>query len=118
MSAEERTLGALQAQVARLMQGIEHPRMGAALALAEECGELMRCVLDRECYGKDVAAALEGEVGDVLLSLVEVCDRFGVSLAVAADRAVEKLAKSAPGWRAELGDRMERLRRRVDGADA
>jgi len=109
-------LETLQAEVRTLMRGIEHPRMGAALALAEECGEVMRCVLDRECYGKDVAAALEGEIGDVLLALVEVCDRFGVSLARAADGALAKLRRKAPQWRSELGDRMERLRVRVDGA--
>jgi NTP pyrophosphatase (non-canonical NTP hydrolase) len=108
-------LDELQQEVREVTVGIEHPRVGAALALAEECGEVMRCVLDREYYGKDVAAALHGEVGDVLVALAEVCDRFGVSLEQAAHDAVAKLRRKAPEWRAELGDRLIRLRERMDG---
>jgi len=37
-------LADFQAEVKTLCEGIEHPRVGAALALAEECGEVMRCV--------------------------------------------------------------------------
>jgi NTP pyrophosphatase (non-canonical NTP hydrolase) len=105
----------LQQEVCALTRGIEHPRVGAALALGEECGEVLRCVLEAEYYGKDVAASLEDEVGDVLIALAEICDRYGLSLARAADGAVEKLARKAPGWRAELGDRLQELRRRMDG---
>jgi hypothetical protein len=103
-----------QQRLAVLTRGIEHPRVGAALALAEECGEVMRCVLDREYYGKDVSVALAGEVGDVLLALGEVCDRYGLSLAACADAALAKLERKAPEWRAELGDRLVRLRARMD----
>jgi NTP pyrophosphatase (non-canonical NTP hydrolase) len=108
-------LEVLQARIRRLTEGIEHPRVGAALALAEECGEVMRCVLDGEYYGKPVATALQGEVGDVLIALAEVCDRFGISLADAAAGAVAKLEEKAPAWRAELGDRLRVLRARMDG---
>ena len=109
------TLDDLQAKIRALTVGIEHPRVGSALALAEECGEVMRCVLDREYYGKDVTAALADEVGDVLVALAELCDRFGVSLAKCAEQAVAKIARKAPAWRAELGDRLVRLRERMDG---
>ena len=109
------TLEELQAKIKTLTVGIEHPRVGSALALAEECGEVMRCVLDREYYGKDVSAALQDEVGDVLVALTELCDRFGVSLAQCAEQAVAKIARKAPAWRAELGDRLVRLRERMDG---
>lgn len=105
----------LQQELKALTAGIEHPRVGAALALAEECGEVMRCVLDQEYYGKDVRAALLGEVGDVLVALTEVCDRFGLSLEEAATQAVAKIRRKAPEWRAELGDRLIILRRRMDG---
>lgn len=105
----------LQRELKALTVGIEHPRVGAALALAEECGEVMRCVLDQEYYGKDVRAALKGEVGDVLVALTEVCDRFGLSLEEAAEQAVAKIRRKAPEWRAELGDRLIELRRRMDG---
>jgi NTP pyrophosphatase (non-canonical NTP hydrolase) len=108
-------LADLQAELKELTRGIEHPRVGSALALAEECGEVMRCVLDREYYGKDVAKDLEGEVGDVLVALCELCDRFDVSLEAAASGAVAKIRRKAPQWKAELGDRLVRLRERMDG---
>ena len=108
-------LAVLQERIAKLTTGIEHPRVGAALALAEECGEVMRCVLDREYYGKDVTAHLHEEVGDVLIALCELADRFGVDLAQAADEAVAKLERKAPKWKEELGERLVELRRRMDG---
>jgi len=104
----------LQERVRELTRGIEHPRVGAALALAEECGEVMRCVLDGEYYGKDVRAALTDEVGDVLIALLEVCDRFGIEIEESARGAVAKLERKAPQWREELGDRLQELRRRMD----
>jgi NTP pyrophosphatase (non-canonical NTP hydrolase) len=109
------TLDDVQRETRELLRGLEHPRMGAALALAEECGEVVRCVLDRECYGKDTLAALGGEVGDVLVALAELCDRHGLSLERCAAETLEKVRRKAPAWRAEMGDRMERLRERVDG---
>ena len=110
------TLDDLQRDVAAALAGLEHPRMGAALALAEECGEVVRCVLDAECYGKDTKADLAGEVGDVLLALAELCDRHGLSLGACAAESLAKVRRKAPAWRAEMGDRLTRLRERVDGA--
>jgi NTP pyrophosphatase (non-canonical NTP hydrolase) len=107
-------LATLAHEIRELTRGIEHPRVGAALALGEECGEVMRCVLDREYYGKDVTDAIEDEIGDVLIALAEIADRFDVSLAAAAERAVAKLRTKAPAWRAELGPRLADLRRRMD----
>ena len=105
----------LQERVRELTTGIEHPRAGAALALAEECGEVMRCVLEREYYGKDVGADLAEEVGDVLIALLEVCDRFDISAQDCALAAVAKLERKAPAWRDELGEHLQDLRRRMDG---
>lgn len=109
------TLDRLQHEIVRLTQGIEHPRVGAALALGEECGEVMRCVIDQEYYGKDIGDALEDELGDLLIALAEVADRFGISLEAAGRRALAKLEKKAPAWREELGDRLQVLRKRMDG---
>lgn len=105
----------LQERVREITTGIEHPRVGAALALAEECGEVMRCVLDGEYYGKDVTEALTDEVGDVLIALAELCDRFGIDLDGAAAHAVAKVERKAPAWKEELGDRLAVLRERMDG---
>lgn len=104
-----------QTELTRLLEGIEHPRVMAALALAEEAGEVARCVLDAEGYGKDVREALAGEVGDTLVALAEVATRYGVSLDDVAARALEKIGRKAPGWKAELGGRLVDLRRRMDG---
>ena len=107
-------IAALQARIRELTTGIEHPRVGAALALAEEVGEVMRCVLDGEYYGKRDPEAMKDEIGDVLIALAEVCDRFDVSLEEAAHQAVAKLEHKAPGWKEELGDRLVELRKRMD----
>ena len=108
------TLDELQQAIVKLTEGIEHPRVGAALALTEECGEVVRCVLDSEYYGKRDDVALAGEVGDVLIALVELCDRYGLSIAVCAAGAIDKLERKAPKWREELGERLVELRRRMD----
>jgi len=106
---------ALQERIRALTVGIEHPRVGAALALAEEVGEVMRCVLDGEYYGKPNRDALADEIGDVLIALTEVCDRYGLALEASAEMAIAKLERKAPVWRAELGERLTELRRRMDG---
>ena len=109
---------ALQQEVRTLMQGIEHPRVGAALALAEECGEVMRWVLEREVYGGKEKSLLAEEVGDVLLALAEICDRYELSLEACATDAVAKLRRKAPEWREALGGSLEDVRRRMDGGSS
>jgi NTP pyrophosphatase (non-canonical NTP hydrolase) len=103
-----------QAGLADALKGIEHPRVLAALALGEEAGEVLRCVLDAEGYGKDVKKALEGEVGDALVALTEVASRYGISLESAATAALSKIREKAPGWRSELSGRLDRMREAMD----
>ena len=103
-----------QRDLSRALEGIEHPRVLAALALGEESGEVLRCVLDAEGYGKDAKAALFGEVGDVLVALTEVASRYGISLEEAAAAALGKIRAKAPGWRAELSGRLDRMRAAMD----
>ncbi len=107
-----------QRELHAILEGIEHPRALAALAFGEEAGEVLRCALDAEAYGKDVKKDLAGEVGDALASLCEVADRYGLSLATCAEGAIEKIRSKAPGWRAELSGRLVDLRRRMDGEGA
>ena len=103
-----------QRDLAKALEGIEHPRVLAAIALGEESGEVLRCVLDAEGYGKDVKTAIAGEVGDVLVALTEVASRYGVSLDQAAAAALAKIRDKAPGWRAELSGRLDRMRAAMD----
>ena len=104
-----------QARVNVLLEGVEHPRVGAALALAEECGEVMQWVMEREMYGGSPTSKLQGELGDVLIALAEVAERYGLSLEGAAQGAVAKLEEKVPGWREALGPSLAKVRERMDG---
>ena len=46
-------LDRFQGEARRLTRGLEHPRVGAALALGEECGEILRWVLEHEVYASE-----------------------------------------------------------------
>lgn len=105
----------LQREARRLTEGLAHPRVGAALALGEECGEILRWTLEHEVYGNETPTdALEGEIGDVLVTLAELCDRYDLSLDACAARVLVKLEAKAPRWRAEIGDRLAKARARLD----
>ena len=109
-------LDRLQSEARRLTEGLEHPRVGAALALGEECGEVLRWVLEHEVYGSTEAPDdLAGEIGDVLVTLAELCDRYGLSLDACAAQVLAKLERKAPEWRAQMGDGLRRARERLDG---
>ena len=109
-------LDRLQSEARRLTEGLEHPRVGAALALGEECGEIFRWVLEHEVYASGSSTAdLAGEVGDVLVTLAELCDRYELSLGACAEGVLAKLEQKAPEWRAEIGDGLRKARERLDG---
>ena len=111
-------LDRLQEEARRLTEGLEHPRVGAALALGEECGEILKWVLDREVYGGDEDTdALAGEIGDVLVTLAELCDRYGLSLGDCGARVLAKLERKAPEWREQLGGGLQAARERLDGRE-
>lgn len=105
----------LQREARRLTEGLEHPRIGAALALGEECGEILRWMLEHEVYGNAATKdELAGEIGDVLVTLAELCDRYGLALDDCAADVLAKLEHKAPEWRAQIGDRLKQSRSRLD----
>lgn len=111
-------LDGLQSEARRLTEGLEHPRVGAALALGEECGEVLRWVLEREVYASEAAGDTEelaGEIGDVLVTLAELCDRYDLSLGACGDAVLAKLERKAPEWRVQIGDGLREARERLDG---
>ena len=111
-------LDRLQSEARRLTAGLEHPRVGAALALGEECGEVLRWVLEHEIYANDASVnvdGLAGEIGDVLVTLAELCDRYDLSLGACGDAVLAKLERKAPAWRAQIGDGLREARERLDG---
>lgn len=105
----------LQARVAALLAPVAHPRVGAALALAEEAGEVCKLVLERECYGKPPAPdALAGELADVVVCAAELATRYGVDLDAALRAKLDDLGRRVPKWEASLGPALEAARRRMD----
>jgi NTP pyrophosphatase (non-canonical NTP hydrolase) len=108
-------LADLQRRVATLLAPVAHPRIGAALALAEEAGEVCKLVLDRECYGKTSATdALRGELADVLVCVAELATRYGIDLDQAVTAKLADLATRVPKWSQTLGPALEQARKRMD----
>jgi NTP pyrophosphatase (non-canonical NTP hydrolase) len=108
-------LKTLQQRVQSVLGDVAHPRVGAALALSEETGEVCDLVLKKECYGKVVSSeALEGELADVLVCVAELANAYGVDLAAACDRKLNDLSQRVPAWKADFGPSLEAARKRMD----
>ena len=108
-------LSELQERVEATLAQVRHPRVGAALALAEETGEVCDLVLKRECYGQALdRAALGGELADVLVCLAELATSYGIDLGQAVQLKLEDLAQRAPKWAETLGPHLEQARLRMD----
>lgn len=111
------TLESVQARVAEILGPLAHPRVGAGLALSEECGEVAKLVLEREVYGQEVSdEALAGELCDVLVCVAELGNLYGLDLGPALAAKLDDLATRAPAWAKELGPSLEGARTRMDGA--
>ena len=105
----------LQEQVEAVLAEVRHPRIGAALALSEETGEVCDLVLKRECYGEAPdPGALGGELADVLVCVAELANAYGIDLAQAADSKLVDLATRAPKWAQSLGPHLAKARARMD----
>jgi NTP pyrophosphatase (non-canonical NTP hydrolase) len=110
------TLESVQARVAETLGAIAHPRVGAGLALSEECGEVAKLVLEREVYGQAISdEAIAGELCDVLVSVAELGNLYGIDLGSALRGKLEDLAQRAPKWAEELGPGLAAARERMDG---
>jgi len=113
---ERLDLGRLQEQVEHILGAIKHPRVGAALALAEETGEVCDLVLKRECYGETVDPdQLGGELCDVLVCVAELANHYKIDLDAACRAKLTDLAGRAPTWARALGPSLADARRRMDG---
>lgn len=99
------------AQLRRTLRGLQHPPLGQATALAEECGEVAKLLLDRHAYGKPLSKAdLAGELADVFVCLAEIAGAHGVKLGHAVQAKIADLAQRAPQWRKELSSALETAR--------
>jgi NTP pyrophosphatase (non-canonical NTP hydrolase) len=106
----------LQRRVAELLAPVAHPRAGAALALAEEAGEVCKLVLERECYATPPAPEkLAGELADVVVCVAELASRYGIDLDAAVQAKLADLQRRVPAWTETLGPGLADARRRMDG---
>jgi NTP pyrophosphatase (non-canonical NTP hydrolase) len=104
-------LEALRARLATILRGLDHPPLGMGVALAEECGEVAKLLLDHHAYGKPLDRdALGGELADVLVCLCEIATLHGIDLDRAAEAKAADLAKRADKWRTELGPALAKAR--------
>lgn len=102
------TLRDLQTRLAEVLRGLAHPPLASSAALSEEVGEVAKHLLDHHGYGKPLdAAALGGELADVLVCLCEIATLHRIDLAEAAARKVADLAVRAPKWRNDLGPALD-----------
>lgn len=110
-----KTLPQHQAEAAAMLgEELKHPRLGATLGLVEELGELVKEVMELEIYLKPAARArLNDEVGDVLFSLFEVCNAYGISLEEAYEQKLAKMRPKLPQWLAD-SEGMRQMRAKLD----
>ncbi len=105
------TLEDLRRRLATILAGLEHPPLGAAVALAEECGEVAKLLLDHHAYGAPLDRAhLGSELLDVFTCLCEIATLHGIDLDAAAAAKVLDLEGRAPQWRVQLADALKRAR--------
>ena len=105
------TLDALRRRVKEILSGLEHPPLGLAAALAEECGEVARHLLDCHAYGRPLdRPALASELADVLICVCETATAHGIDLDAAMSARLAKLETQVPEWRAAFGEALRRAR--------
>jgi len=113
MTDSHMTLQVLRRTLATVLEGLEHPPLGAVAALAEETGEVAKLLLDHHAYGLDLdRSELASELMDVLVCLCEIATRYDIDLDAAAKLKLSELAVRAPRWRESHGERLRRIRDR------
>lgn len=117
--SDQGPLEQLRARFTEILAGLEHPPLGAATALAEECGEVAKLLLDHHAYGKAMdVGELGGELCDVLICLFEIATLHGVDLDAAIAAKDADLSRRAPKWREQLGEALKKSRGDASSADA
>ena len=106
------SLDRLRIRLAAILAGLEHPPLGTVAALAEECGEVAKVLLDHHAYGKPLdSELLGGELADVLVCLCEIATLHGIDLDAATAAKLRDLERRAPEWRLTLAEALARARR-------
>jgi NTP pyrophosphatase (non-canonical NTP hydrolase) len=72
--------------------GVIYPTLGLTNEAGEVAGKIKKIFRDKNgLIGEAERAALEGELGDVLWYLSQVCTELGLSLEAVAEHNIEKL---------------------------
>lgn len=112
----EKTLSDRQTEAAQILgDSLNHPRLGATLGLVEELGELVKEVMELEIYRQARARPkMEDEVADILFSLLEVCNAYGINLETAYDRKLEKIRRKLPEWEEKYSAGLKEMKAKLD----
>jgi NTP pyrophosphatase (non-canonical NTP hydrolase) len=110
----KKTLSQLQEAQKKLLEGIEHPRLGNIVGLFEEVGELSKEIMEIEFYNSSKKKELEDECADVFLSLLSLCDSYGINLESAYERKINKIENKIPEWKEKYGANLKRLKDKMD----
>ncbi len=109
--ADTHSLESLRRRFDGILHGLHHPPLGSSTALAEECGEVARLLLDHHAYGVPLNKdALAAELLDVVVCVCEIASLHDIDLDAAAAAKVEDLEERAPRWRDELAEALRRAR--------
>lgn len=95
-----------------LLKNIRHPRIGTILGLQEEVGELCKCIMESEIYGNNDLSNLGEECADVLFSLIDICNAYGVDLSKVSTSKLEKMKDKINEWESKYGESL-RIRREI-----
>ena len=109
-----KTLFQIQQEQKELLKGIEHPRLGNVVGLFEEVGELAKEITEIEMYGQSRQKELGKECADVLLSLLSLCDSYGINLSDEYLAKLDEIKDKIPGWKVKYGKTLEDLRNKFD----
>ncbi len=100
---------------ADLLKNVMHPRLGAFIGLSEEVGELANEIMQIEIYKQESSTTkLSGEIADVLLSLIEICNHYDIDLEESFKKKIEDIKTRVPKWEASFGKSLALARRKYD----
>jgi NTP pyrophosphatase (non-canonical NTP hydrolase) len=104
-------LESLRLRLSQILEDLAHPPLAAGVALAEECGEVSKLLLDHHAYGRPLEKdQLASELLDVLVCLCEIATLHGIDLDAAAQSKLADLGLRAPEWRRTLAGPLKRAR--------
>jgi NTP pyrophosphatase (non-canonical NTP hydrolase) len=104
------TIHEAQRELAQLLSKVRHLRVGAALGLYEEVGELAKALMNWEIYGERDRENLTEECADIFFSLVDISNAYGIDLDAACTRKLHNTRDKVEKWESKYGQRLSKIR--------